>query len=72
MARKVQVYTADLEELPLESWTGTAGGNRCSCWTILEGRVVPLDQAVKQGSREDRVGELLQTHPGVDAITALA
>ncbi len=61
-----------LEELPLEGWTARRREESLQLLDDLEGRIVPLDQAVKQAAEKDRVAALLQTHPGVGPITALA
>jgi transposase len=61
-----------LEELPLTGWTARRREQLLELLDDLEGRIVPLDQAVKQAAEKDRVAELLQTHPGVGSITALA
>ncbi len=61
-----------LEELPLEGWTARRREESLQMLDDLEGRIVPLDQAVKQAAEKDRVAGLLQTHPGVGPITALA
>lgn len=61
-----------LEELPLEGWTARRREESLQLLDDLEDRIEPLDQAVKQAAEKDRVAELLQTHPGVGQITALA
>jgi transposase len=61
-----------LEELPLTGWTGTRREQLLQLLDDLERRIGPLDEAVKQAAEKDRAAELLQTHPGVGPITALA
>ena len=61
-----------LEELPLAGWTGTRREQLLELLDDLENRIQPLDEAVKEAAEKDRVAELLQTHPGVGPITALA
>lgn len=61
-----------LEELPLKGWTARRREESLQLLDELEARIGPLDQAVKQAAEKDRVAELLQTHPGVGPITALA
>ena len=61
-----------LEELPLAGWTARRREESLQLLDDLEGRIVPLDQAVQQAAEQDPVAKLLQTHPGVGPITALA
>jgi len=61
-----------LEELPLEGWTAQRREQLLQLLDDLEGRIDPLDEAVKQAAEKDSVAKLLQTHPGVGPITALA
>jgi transposase len=61
-----------LEELPLEGWTQRRREELLQLLDELESRIEPMDEAVKRTAGKDRVAELLQTHPGVGPVTALA
>jgi transposase len=61
-----------LEELPLQGWTGRRREESLEMLDELDSRIAGLDRAVQQAAEKDRVAELLQTHPGVGPITALA
>jgi transposase len=61
-----------LEELPLEGWTARRRQDELELLDILDGRVAKLDQAAQQAADRDAIARLLQTHPGVGPITALA
>jgi transposase len=62
----------ELEELPLEGWTARRREELLLLLDDLETRVGKLDQAVGEAAEKDAVARLLQTHPGVGPITALA
>jgi transposase len=61
-----------LEELPLEGWTKQRREDSLQLLDELNRRVAKLDQAAQQEADRDAVARLLQTHPGVGPITALA
>jgi transposase len=61
-----------LEELPLTGWTAQRREELLTLLADLELRVDRLDQAVRELAGTDAVAQLLQTHPGVGPITALA
>ncbi len=62
----------ELEELPLEGWTARRREELLLLLDDLETRVGKLDQAAGEAAEKDAVARLLQTHPGVGPITALA
>lgn len=74
--RKYKLWTVAgrklLEELKLTGWTAQRREELLSLLDNLERRVSQLDQAVMEAGRKDPVAQLLQTHPGVGPITALA
>jgi transposase len=61
-----------LEELSLTGWTAQRRHELLTLLDDLELRVGKLDQAVMAAAKKDTVASLLQTHPGVGPITALA
>jgi transposase len=61
-----------LQELRLSGWTARRRDDLLKRLDDLDGDIAELDQAVVQAARQDAVAELLQTHPGVGSITALA
>ena len=61
-----------LEALPLEGWTKQRRQEELELLDLLDGRVAKLDVAAQQAADRDAVARLLQTHPGVGPITALA
>lgn len=61
-----------LEELSLTGWTAQRREELLTLLDDLEPRVGKLDQAVRELAGKDAVAQLLQTHPGVGPITALA
>lgn len=61
-----------LEELPLEGWTQRRREELLELLDQMESRIEPMDEAVKEAAGKDRVAELLQTHPGIGPVTALA
>lgn len=74
--RKYKLWTVAgrklLEELVLSGWTAQRREELLSLLDDLEQRVSRLDQAVMEAARKDKVAQLLQSHPGVGPITALA
>ena len=74
--RKYKLWTVAgrklLEELQLTGWTAQRRKELLGLLDDLEQRVGKLDQAVMEASKKDPVAQLLQTHPGVGPITALA
>ena len=61
-----------LQELPLEGWTAQRRQDELELLDELNRRVAKLDVAAQQEADKDAVARLLQTHPGVGPITALA
>ena len=61
-----------LQELPLTGWTKQRREDSLELLDELDGRIAKLDVAVQQEADRDAVARLLQTHPGVGPITALA
>ena len=61
-----------LQELPLEGWTARRRQDELELLDELDRRVAKLDIAAQQEADKDAVARLLQTHPGVGPITALA
>jgi len=61
-----------LENLPLAGWTARRRADDLELLGQLECRLAELDQAVEQEAAQDPIVALLQTHPGVGPITALA
>jgi len=61
-----------LQELPLTGWTKQRREDSLQLLDELDGRIAKLDIAVQQEADRDAVARLLQTHPGVGPITALA
>ena len=61
-----------LEELPLAGWTARRREDSLQLLDDLDRRVAKLDIAAQQEADKDAVAKLLQTHPGVGPITALA
>ena len=74
--RKYKLWTVAgrklLEELALTGWTAQRREQLLTLLDDLENRVRQLDQAVMEAAQKDSVAQLLQTHPGVGPITALA
>jgi transposase len=61
-----------LEELPLSGWTARRREELLILLDDLGKRIGELDRAVEHAAKKDAVAQLLQTHPGVGPITALA
>ena len=61
-----------LQELPLTGWTAQRRQDSLELLDELSGRIAKLDVAAQQEADKDAVARLLQTHPGVGPITALA
>ncbi len=61
-----------LEQLPLTGWTAKRRGDDLQLLDELNRSIAELDTAVQQAAAQDRIALLLQTHPGVGPITALA
>jgi transposase len=61
-----------LEQLRLTGWTGQRRDELLSLLDDLEPRIAKLDQAAREAAGQHAVARLLQTHPGVGPITALA
>jgi transposase len=61
-----------LEELPLAGWTGRRRQDLLKLFDELEARIGELTAAVIEQARQNRLAQLLETHPGVGPVTALA
>lgn len=61
-----------LEELPLTGWTARRRADDLQLLDELNRSIGELDRAVEQAAEKDPIAQLLQTHPGVGPITALA
>jgi transposase len=61
-----------LEELPLKGWTARRREELLKLLDGLDRSIGELDDAVKQAAEKDPVAQLLDGHPGVGPITALA
>lgn len=61
-----------LEELALSGWTAQRREDSLELLDDLNARIAKLDIAAQQEADKDAVARLLQTHPGVGPITALA
>jgi len=76
LQRKYKLWTSAgrklLEELALTGYTAQRRDELLLLLDDLQSRVAQLDQAVQEAAQQDRVARLLQTHPGVGPITALA
>ncbi len=63
---------ARLEELPLTGWTARRRADDLELLDELNRSIAELDAAVEQEASKDPTAQLLQSHPGVGPITALA
>ena len=61
-----------LRELALRPWAGRRRDDLLRLLAMLDQQIGPLDEAVKAEAQRDKMALLLQTQPGVGAITALA
>ncbi len=61
-----------LEALALTGWTAQRREELLALLDDLDPRIEKLDQAAREAAQKDAVARLLQTHPGVGPITALA
>jgi transposase len=61
-----------LRELPLKPWAARRREDLLALLAMLDQQIDPLDRAVKEESQRDKMALLLQTQPGVGAVTALA
>jgi len=61
-----------LEELPLTGWTARRREELLKLLDGLDCSIGELDDAVKEAAEKDPVAQLLDRHPGVGPITALA
>jgi len=61
-----------LEQLSLTGWTEQRRDELLSLLDDLEPRIAKLDQAALAAAQQHAVARLLETHPGVGPITALA
>lgn len=76
MQRKCKLWSRTgrklLEALPLKGWTARRREELLLLRDDLDKKIGELDVAVEQAAEKDAVAQLLQTHPGVGPITALA
>ena len=61
-----------LRELPLKPWAARRREDLLGLLIMLDQQIDPLDRAVKEEAQQDKMALLLQTQPGVGAVTALA
>jgi transposase len=61
-----------LRELPLKPWAARRREDLLGLLAMLDQQIDPLDRAVKAEAQRDKMALLLQTQPGVGAVTALA
>ncbi|MGB7848806.1 MAG: IS110 family transposase [Candidatus Acidiferrum sp.] len=61
-----------LEALALTGWTGQRREELLALLDDLDPRIEKLDQAAREAAQKDAVARLLETHPGVGPMTALA
>jgi transposase len=61
-----------LAELPLSGWTARRREELLLLLDDLAQKIGELDVAVANAAEKDTVAQLLQTHPGVGSVTALA
>jgi transposase len=61
-----------LRELPLKPWAARRREDLLGLLAMLDQQIEPLDRAVKEEAQRDKMALLLQTQPGVGAVTALA
>src|SRR5229473_249041 len=61
-----------LRELRLKPWAARRRDDLLNLMAMLNQQIEALDQAVKEEAQRDKMALLLQTQPGVGAITALA
>lgn len=61
-----------LEDLELTGWTARRRQDGLALLDRLQQSVSELDEAVAQAAEKDPVAKLVETHPGVGPITALA
>jgi len=61
-----------LRELPMRPWAARRRDDLLRLMAMLEQQIDPLDAAVKAEALRDKMALLLQSQPGVGAITALA
>jgi transposase len=61
-----------LRELPLKPWAARRREDFLGLLAMLDQQIDPLDRAVKEEAQRDKMALLLQTQPGVGAVTALA
>jgi transposase len=61
-----------LAGLPLSGWTARRREELLLLLDDLEQKIGELDVAVAKAAEKDTVAQLLQTHPGVGSVTALA
>lgn len=76
LQQKQKLWTAAgrklLEELALTGWTAQRREELLHLLDELDPRIEKLALAVREVAKKDAVAQLLQTHPGVGSITALA
>jgi transposase len=76
MQKKRRLWSAAgqklLRELPLKPWAGRRREDLLRLMAMLDQQIEPLDRAVAEAARRDKMARLLMTQPGVGPITALA
>jgi transposase len=76
MQKKRQLWSKagleQLRQLELGIWTGQRRDSLLQMLEELDGRIVPLDWAVQAAVGQRADAQLLQTHPGVGPVIALA
>lgn len=61
-----------LENMPLTGWTARRRADDLELLDRLDDSIAKLDKAVAEAAAQNPIAGLLQTHPGVGPITALA
>jgi transposase len=61
-----------LRGLPLQPWAARRREDLLGLMAMLDQQIKPLDQAVQEEAQRDKRALLLQTQPGVGAVTSLA
>jgi transposase len=61
-----------IEALPLPGWYAARRKDMLALLDELDGRIGPLDEAVKKAAGENAAARLLMTHPGVGPVVSLA
>ena len=61
-----------LREIPLKPWAGRRREDLLQLMSTLDGKIILLDQAVKEAAEQNENARLLMTQPGVGPVTSLA